>query len=286
MKKLNKLKLKKPFLIAEIGINHNGSLNLAKKLIDMAKDCGFDAVKFQKRNPDISTPEKQKQIIRSTPWGEISYLKYKKKLEFNLTQYKEIDRYCKKRKIIWFASAWDTESQKFLRKFKFKYNKVASAMLTNHALLKEIAKERKTTFISTGMSTYKDIATAIKIFKMKKCKFILMHCVSTYPCPIENLNLNMIITLKNKFKCDVGYSGHESTVSPSIIAFLLGANYIERHITLDRSMWGTDQSASLSKTGMETLTSILKKAPYIVGDGVKVFSKEERKMLSKFKYWN
>ena len=159
-------------------------------------------------------------------------------------------------------------------------------MLTNHALLKEIAKERKTTFISTGMSTYKDIAAAIKIFKMNKCKFILMHCVSTYPCPIENLNLNMIITLKNKFKCDVGYSGHESTVSPSIIAFLLGANYIERHITLDRSMWGTDQSASLSKTGMETLTSILKKAPYIVGDGVKVFSKEERKMLSKFKYWN
>ena len=283
---LNKLKLKKPFLIAEIGINHNGSLNLAKKLIDMAKDCGFDAVKFQKRNPDISTPEKQKQIISSTPWGEISYLKYKKKLEFNLTHYKEIDRYCKKRKIIWFASAWDTESQKFLRKFKFKYNKVASAMLTNHVLLKEIAKERKTTFISTGMSTYKDIAAAIKIFKMNKCKFILMHCVSTYPCPIENLNLNMIITLKNKFKCDVGYSGHESTVSPSIIAFLLGANYIERHITLDRSMWGTDQSASLSKTGMETLTSILKKAPYIVGDGVKVFSKEERKMLSKFKYWN
>ena len=127
------------------------------------------------------------------------------------------------------------------------------------------------------MSTYKDIATAIKIFKMNKCKFILMHCVSTYPCPIENLNLNMIITLKNKFKCDVGYSGHESTVSPSIIAFLLGANYIERHITLDRSMWGTDQSASLSKTGMETLSSILKKAPHIVGNGVKVFSKEERK---------
>ena len=149
-------------------------------------------------------------------------------------------------------------------------------MLTNLALLKEIAKEKKTTFISTGMSTYKDIAAAIKIFKLNKCKFVLMHCVSTYPCPEENLNLNMIITLKNKFKCDVGYSGHESSVSPSIIAFLLGANYIERHITLDRSMWGTDQSASLSKTGMENLTSILKKTHNIVGNGVKIFSKEEK----------
>ncbi len=282
---IKKLKLKKPFLIAEIGINHNGSIKLAKKMIDLAKNIGFDAVKFQKRNPDISTPEKQKNISRNTPWGEMSYLNYKKKIEFGLKEFREIDRYCKKNKILWFASAWDIESQKFLKKFNLKYNKVASAMLTNLKLIDEIAKEKKTTFISTGMSTLNDIKKSVNIFKKRKCKFILMHCVSTYPCPEEKLNLNMISTLKKKFKCDVGYSGHEASVSPSIFAYLLGANYIERHITLDRSMWGTDQAASLSKSGMENLANIFNKAPLILGNGVKNISKEEKKMLSKFKYW-
>ena len=280
-----KLKLKKPFLIAEIGINHNGSIKLAKKMIDLAKSIGFDAVKFQKRNPDISTPEKQKNVFRNTPWGEMSYLNYKKKIEFGLKEFKEIDKYCKKNKILWFASAWDIESQKFLKKFNFKYNKVASAMLTNLRLIDEIAKEKKPTFISTGMSTINDIKKTVNIFKKRKCKFILMHCVSTYPCPEEKLNLNMILTLQQKFKCDVGYSGHEASVSPSIFAYLLGANYIERHITLDRSMWGTDQAASLSKSGMENLANIFNKAPLILGNGVKFISKEEKKMLSKFKYW-
>ena len=149
------------------------------------------------------------------------------------------------------ASAWDVPSQNFLKKYKLKYNKVASAMLTNIDLIKKIADEKKLTFISTGMSTLKDISKAIKIFKNRKCKFVLMHCVSTYPCPIENLNLNLILTLKKKYKCEVGYSGHESSVSPSIIAYMLGARYIERHITLDRSMWGTDQAASLSENGMK-----------------------------------
>ena len=282
---IKKLKLKKPFLIAEIGINHNGSIKLAKKMIDLAKNIGFDAVKFQKRNPDISTPEKQKNISRNTPWGEMSYLNYKKKIEFGLKEFREIDRYCKKNKILWFASAWDIESQKFLKKFNIKFNKVASAMLTNLKLIDEIAKEKKTTFISTGMSTLTDIKKSVNIFKKRKCKFILMHCVSTYPCPEEKLNLNMISTLKKKFKCDVGYSGHEASVSPSIFAYLLGANYIERHITLDRSMWGTDQAASLSKSGMENLANIFNKAPLILGNGVKNISKEEKKMLSKFKYW-
>ena len=284
--KVKKIKYKKPFLIAEIGINHNGSIKLAKKLIDLAVETGFDAVKFQKRNPDISTPEHQKSKIRNTPWGDITYLDYKKKIEFGLKEFKEIDAYCKKYKIIWFASAWDLDSQRFLKKFKTRFNKVASAILTNYELIEEIAKERKLTFISTGMSSMKTIEKSLNIFKKNKCKFVLMHCVSTYPCPEEKLNLNMIVTLKNKFKCNIGYSGHETTVSPTVLAYSLGAEYIERHITLDRSMWGTDQAASLSKDGMLNLVRILKKAPSIMGNGDKVISYQERKMLKKFKYWN
>lgn len=280
-----KLKLKKPFLIAEIGINHNGSLSLAKKLIQLAADSGFDAVKFQKREPNISTPEDQKNKLRQTPWGEMSYLEYKKKTEFGNKEFREINKFCKKKKITWFASAWDVPSQNFLKKYKLKYNKVASAMLTNIELIKKIADEKKLTFISTGMSTLKDISKAIKIFKKRKCKFVLMHCVSTYPCPIENLNLNLILTLKKKYKCEVGYSGHESSVSPSIIAYMLGARYIERHITLDRSMWGTDQAASLSENGMKNLSNILNKSSLVLGDGVKRLSKQEKELLKKFKYW-
>lgn len=278
--------MKKPILIAEIGINHNGSVDLAKKMIDLAKDCGFDFVKFQKRNPDISTPEAQKKMMRNTPWGYISYLDYKKKIEFGYKEYKQIDTYCKKKNIKWFASAWDIESQKFLKKFNLKYNKIASAMITNLKLVSLIAKEKKLTFISTGMSNIKNIEDCLKIFKKEKCKFVLMHCVSTYPCPPENLNLRMIKTLKEKFKCEVGYSGHESDVSPTLLAYILGANYIERHITLDRSMWGTDQAASLAEPGMRSLTSILAKIPKVLGNGIKKINKEEKIMLKKFKYWD
>lgn len=278
-------KLKKPFLIGEIGINHNGSLDLAKKLIELAVASGFDAVKFQKRDPEISTPEDQKYKLRQTPWGEMTYLDYKKKIEFGNKEFNEIDKLCKKKKIFWFASAWDLPSQRFLKKYKLKYNKVASAMLTNIDLIEKIAEERKITLISTGMSTLKDISKAVNIFRKKKCKFVLMHCVSTYPCPDENLNLNLILTLKKKFKCEVGYSGHESTVSPSIIAHFLGAGYIERHITIDRSMWGTDQAASLSESGMKNLSSILSKSSKVLGDGKKKFSKNEQNLLKKFKYW-
>ena len=281
----NNSKLKKPFLIGEIGINHNGSISLAKKLINLAVNSGFDAIKFQKRDPDISTPEGQKSILRQTPWGEMTYLDYKKKIEFGSKEFDEIDKFCKKKNIIWFASAWDISSQIFLKKYKCKYNKVASAMLTKIHLLEKIAEEKKLTFISTGMSTMSDISKAINIFKKRKCKFILMHCVSTYPCPIENLNLNLITVLKKKFKCEVGYSGHESSVSPSLIAYMLGARYIERHITLDRSMWGTDQAASLSESGMRNLSALLNKAPLVFGDGKKILSKQEKKMLNKFKYW-
>ena len=282
---IKKLNFQKPFLIAEIGINHNGSIKLAKQLIDLAKDSGFDAVKFQKRNPDISTPELQKSKIRNTPWGDMTYLEYKWKIEFGKKEFDLINKYFKLKKITWFASAWDLESQKFLLKYRLKYNKIASAMLTNLNLVNAIAKEKKLTFISTGMSTIKDISKAVKIFKKHKCRFILMHCVSTYPAPINELNLTTILTLRKKFKCEVGYSGHEAQVSPSLFAYFLGAKYIERHITLDRTMWGTDQAASLAEPGMKNLTNILNKAPIIFGHGRKIISRKEKQLLKKFKYW-
>ena len=279
------MKYKKPYLIAEIGINHNGSLKLAKKLIDLAKLNNFDAVKFQKRTPEISTPENQKNKMRETPWGEISYLEYKKKIEFNLSQYRQIDKYCKQKKIDWFVSCWDIESFKLMKKFKFKYHKVASAMLTNHNLLEIISKSKIHTLISTGMSNYKNIDDAVKIFKKNSCKFTLLHCVSTYPANEEDLNLNCIKTLKKKYNCPIGYSGHESTVSPSIVAYMLGASVIEKHITLDRSMWGTDQSASLSNQGMKALSDILIKIPKMLGTGKKKILKDEIIISKKLRYW-
>ena len=277
--------LSKPILIAEIGINHNGDVNQAKKLIDLAKKYHFDYVKFQKRDLDIVIPDHQKEIKRETPWGYISYLDYKKKIEFGKKEFDEIDKYCKKIKIKWFASAWDINSQKFLRKYKSKVNKVASAMVTNASFLEVVAKEKKKTFISTGMAELKDITKAVNIFKKYKCPFVIMHCVSTYPCPEDTLNLNLIRTYKNKYKCDVGYSGHESTVSPSIAAWFLGAKVIERHITLDRASWGTDQSASLSEEGIKDLTNIIFKTPKVLGDGIKRFSKVEKEISKKFRYW-
>ena len=279
------MKRKRPFLIAEIGINHNGSIKLAKKLIDLAKKYNFNAVKFQKRDLNICIPEDQKGKIRNTPWGQMTYLEYKNKIEFEDREFKEIDRYCKKIKIDWFCSAWDVNSLKFLKKFNTKYNKVASAMITNQDLLELIAKERKLTFISTGMSKIRDINNAIKIFKKNKCDFILMHCVSSYPCLEKDLNLNLITTLKKKFKCKIGYSGHETSVSPSFAAWFLGADYIERHITLDRSMFGTDQAASLSEQGISLLTNVLFKFPEMLGNGKKIINKEEKKLIPKFRYW-
>ena len=275
----------KPYLIAEIGINHNGSVKNAKKLIDLAKKYNFDAVKFQKRNPEISTPDYQKNLMRETPWGLLTYLEYKKKIEFSESNYLEINNYCKEKKIDWFASAWDIESQIFLKQFNCKYNKVASAMLTNIELLKVIAAEKKHTFISTGMNSINDLTKCVNIFKKKNCKYTLLHCVSIYPAPEESLNLLTINFLKKKFRCDVGYSGHESAVSPSILAYILGATVIERHITLDRSMWGTDQAASLAENGIKSLTSIILKIPKILGKQTINKSKDEINLLKKFKYW-
>ena len=282
---MNKLGLyKKPYLIAEIGINHNGSIKIAKKMIDIAKENNFDAVKFQKRDPNICIPEDQKYKMRDTPWGNITYLSYKKKIELNLKQLTFLKNYATKLKLDFSASCFDINSLNIVKKINT-FNKVPSAMLTNTIFLEHVAKQRKKTFISTGMCEIKNITTAVNIFKKYKCNYELMHCVSLYPCPEEKLNLQMIQTLRKKYKCKVGYSGHEPSVSPSFFAYMLGATSIERHITLDRSMWGTDQAASLSPDVMKMFGSIFNKVEKIFGDGVKRLSEEEKAMLQKFKYW-
>ena len=280
LKKTNKI-----FLIGEIGINHNGNIQIAKEIIKNAKLAGFDAVKFQKRNPDICIPQKKKNVLKETPWGVMSYLDYKKKIEFNDNQFKEINRYCKKIKIDWFVSCWDEDSVDFIKKFNVKYHKVASAMITNKKLLVKIAKQKKLTIISTGMSTYKDIDAALKIFKKYKCKYLIMHSVSVYPCPDELLNLKMIKILGKKYKSNIGYSGHESSIIPSLIAAAFGAKAIERHITLKRTMWGTDQSASLELNGMRTLVDYIRRFEKSQGNGKKLIIPEEKGKLSDQKYW-
>ncbi len=277
--------LKKIFIIGEIGINHNGSLKKAKELILLAKRVGFDAVKFQKRTPEITTPKSKANLERETPWGKITYLEYKKKIEFGKKEFDEINKFCKKINIYWFASPWDVESNNFINKYKLKFNKVASPMLTNIELLKSIAKQKRFTFISTGMSKMKDVEKAVKIFRKYNCKFELMHCVSAYPSLDKDLNLKMIQTYKKKFKVNVGYSGHEKSVSPSLMAVCMGATSVERHITLDRTMWGTDHAASLEENGMKNLVDLIRKFEKAHGDGIKKFLPIEKIKLKENKYW-
>ena len=271
------------YIIAEIGINHNGDVSLAKELVDVASETGCDAVKFQKREPDICVPEEQKLLLRETPWGTMTYLDYKKRIEFGEAEYDEIDRYCMSKGIDWSASAWDLPSQKFLQKYKRAFNKIASAMITNLELLNEVANERLLTYISTGMSTLEQIDTAVDIFKSKGTPFEIMHSVSTYPARDEDLNLQVIQTLRNRYNVPVGYSGHEPTVSPSIVAAALGASVIERHITTNRSNWGTDQSASLEPAGLRFLVGAVRKVPTILGDGVKRVLPEEELIAKKLR---
>jgi len=248
----------KPLLIAEIGINHNGDINLAKKLIDLSKEAHFDCVKFQKRDIDLVYSKEILDTYRESPWGK-TQRDQKQGLEFSKEEYDEIDKYCKKIDISWFASAWDLNSLKFLDQYDLEYNKIASAMIVDLNFLKEVAKRKKHTFISTGMSTTENINNAVKIFKDEDCSFELMHCVSTYPMKPEDANLLTINALKNKYNCNVGYSGHENGIAVSLAAFSLGISSLERHITLDRTMYGSDQSASLEKSGMLDLTQIISK---------------------------
>lgn len=273
------------FFIAEIGINHNGDLGIAKQLIDTAKAVGCDAVKFQKRTIDIVYTKELLDSARESPWGTTQRAQ-KEGLEFGKAEYDEIDQYCRVKQIEWFASAWDVPSQIFLRQFDLKYNKIASAMITHDDLLSAVAEERKPTFISTGMSTYEQIDAAVAIFKQSECPFVLMHCVATYPAVEEELNLQMIHKLRERYGCPVGYSGHEASVSPSVIAAVLGAVAIERHISLDRAMYGSDQAASLEKPGFETLIAQISKLPVVLGDGIKLVSEGESKSAAKLRYWS
>jgi len=272
------------FIIAEIGINHNGDLNIAKKLIDEAIFAGCDAVKFQKRTLEKVYSKKELDRPRESPWGTTNR-DQKSGLEFGREEYDEIDRYCRKRNIEWFASAWDIESQLFLRQYNLKHNKVASPMLTNIPLLEVIAEEHKHTFISTGMSTYDDIDKAVDIFRKHKCPFTLMHCQSTYPAKEEDLNLLCIKTLRERYDCDVGYSGHEVSPMPSIVAVVLGAVAIERHITLDRAMYGSDQAASLESRGFKILAGVAKRVSIYLGNGIKKVSLEEQLNADKLRYF-
>jgi N-acetylneuraminate synthase len=258
------IKIIKPFLIGEIGINHNGDIEIAKQLISNAKKANFDAVKFQKRTIDIVYDKTTLDTPRESPWGNTtSQQKYG--LEFEKSEYDEIDQFCKEINIEWFASAWDIKSLEFLDNYNLKYHKIASAMIIDQELLNEVAKRNKHTFISTGMSTKDDIDKAVKIFTKHKCSFELMHCVSTYPMNIKDANLITINQLKNEYNCNVGYSGHENGVVVSLAATMLGITSLERHITIDRTMYGSDQSASLEFLGMQNLSESISKCILSLG---------------------
>lgn len=254
------------FIIAEIGINHNGDVSIAKELIKIAKDAGCDAVKFQKRTLELVYSKELLDSFRESPWGTTQRAQ-KEGLEFNLKEYNVISEYCKELSIDWFISAWDIESQKFTRQFDCKYNKIASAMIVDIPFLKEVASEKKHTFISTGMSNISDIDKAVEVFKSANCSYELMHCVSTYPMDDEDANLNTISTLKQKYNCNVGYSGHEIGLAVSYAAAALGISSLERHITLSRAMYGSDQAASVEPMGLKQLVGSVRKIEKAMGDG-------------------
>ena len=271
------------FFTAEIGINHNGDLKIAKKLIDVAIEAGCDAVKFQKRTVEKVYSKEALDTPRESPWGKTTR-EQKLGLEFEKDEYDTIDQYCKKRNIEWYASSWDIDSQLFLQNYDLKYNKVASAMLTNHKLLEVIAKERKPTFVSTGMSTMDEIRDAVKIFEKHDCPYSLQHSNSSYPMKEEEANLNCITTLQKEFKCDVGYSGHETVgYLICVCAIMLGARSIERHITLDRSMYGSDQAASLEPQGLKRVVNDVRRIENILGDGVKKIWPSEIPVMKKLR---
>jgi len=272
--------IQKPFLIAEIGINHNGDLGIAKKLILNAKKANFDAVKFQKRDIDLVYSQEMLNSYRESPWGK-TQRDQKKGLEFGEKEYDEIDNYCKEVKLEWFCSAWDNNSLNFLKKYDLRYNKIASAMIVDQIFLENVAKQKKHTFISTGMSTLEDINTAVKIFRLHNCSFELMHCVSTYPMAPEEANLETINALKKTYNCNVGYSGHENGIAISIAATMFNISSLERHITLDRTMYGSDQAASLEMQGMEKLTSSIHKVCLAVGEKKLGYISDKEKIIAK-----
>tara|TARA_A100001391_G_scaffold40542_1_gene22909 strand:- start:1327 stop:2154 length:828 start_codon:yes stop_codon:yes gene_type:complete len=271
----------KTHIIAEIGINHNGDLNIAKKLIDIAAVAGCDSVKFQKRNPDVCVPEHQKSVMRDTPWGRMTYLAYKYKVEFGKEEYDEIDRYCKEKQIQWTASPWDLDSLNFLVSYDVPYLKMPSAMLTNNELMQAAVDTGKKVIASTGMSTLEETDRAVEI--LKGTEYALLHCNSTYPAPIDELNLNCIKTLKDRYNCEVGYSGHEFRLGTTVASIYLGATIIERHITLDRTMWGSDHMSSVEPQGLIKLVKGVRELEMALGDGEKRVTEGEKPIRKKLR---
>lgn len=270
------------YVIAEIGINHNGDMDIVKGMIDAAVHAGADAVKFQKRTPEVCTPPEQQKQMRETPWGYITYLDYRYKVEFNEEQYHEIDRYAREKGIAWMASVWDEPSVDFLEKFDTPAYKVPSASLTDLPLLKYVRKTGKPMIISTGMSTMEQIHKAVNVIGTEN--LIIMHCTSTYPCEPEELNLKMIETLRREFPNNpIGYSGHEVGLVPSAVAVALGASSVERHLTLDRAMWGSDQAASVEPGGFEKLIKYIRVTESALGDGVKKVYESEKGSMKKLR---
>jgi len=272
------------YITAEIGINHNGDVDIAKKLIDAAALAGCDAVKFQKRTPEICVPPEQRDIMRETPWGVMTYLEYRQRVEFGQDEYAEIDHYCKEKGIAWFASVWDEPSVDFLEAFNPICYKIPSAALTDHSLLRYVRSAGRPIILSTGMSTMEEIRSAVNVLNTEN--LILTHCTSTYPCPPHELNLRVIQTLKREFDCPVGYSGHEVGLQTTYAAVALGACYVERHITLDRAMWGSDQAASVEPWGFMRLVRDIRVIEQALGDGEKKVYESEllvRKKLRRVK---
>lgn len=272
------------FMIAEIGLNHNGDLAIAKKLIDAAFACDWHCVKFQKRTPELSVPENQKNVIRDTPWGKMTYLEYRHKVEFGKKEYGYINKFCREKPILWSASAWDIPSLKFLLSYDIPFIKIPSAKLTDKKLLMAAGRSKKPVILSTGMSTIKEIDDAVLIVeKASRGNFILMHTNSTYPTSIEDLNLNVIKLLKSRYGCIVGYSGHEYGLEPTVVAVSLGAKLVERHVTMSHKMWGSDHFASLEVHAMDLLYKRLKDMSAILGDGVKKVTNGELEIRKKLR---
>jgi N-acetylneuraminate synthase len=270
------------YVVAEIGINHNGELDIAKKMIDSAVHARVDAVKFQKRTPEVCTPPEQQKQMRETPWGYITYLDYRYKVEFNEEQYREIDRHCKEKGIDWFVSVWDEGSVDFMEKFDTPVYKIPSASLTDHGLLRRVKETGRPIILSTGMSTMKQIHKSVDVVGTDN--LVITHATSTYPCEPEELNLKMIETLRNEFpEVPIGYSGHEVGLVPSTIAVALGACMVERHLTLDRAMWGSDQAASVEPSGFERLVKYIRVTEASLGDGVKKVYDSEMGSLKKLR---
>ncbi len=272
------------YVIAEVGINHNGSVQVAKDLILAAHEAGVDAVKFQKRTPEICVPDHQKGQMRDTPWGYISYLDYRYKVEFDQKEYEEIDAYAKSLGIDWLASSWDIPSLEFIDAFNPPAHKVPSALLTDHELLRGLRNTGKPVILSTGMSTMEEIESAVEVVGTDN--LLICHTTSSYPCPPEELNLKMIQTLQDRFDCPIGYSGHEVGLVPSAVAVAMGACLVERHVTLDRAMWGSDQAASVEPQGIRTLVKYIRVTEKALGDGKKKVYDSEQSSLNKMRRYS